>query len=51
MKIDSNELRREIDKLFSEMGWISKADVKRVIDELERKSYRQSEVCAIVDKM
>lgn len=36
--IDANELRREIDKLFSEMGWISKADVKRVIDELERKS-------------
>ena len=38
MKIDANELRREIDKLFSEMGWISKADVKRVIDELERKA-------------
>ena len=51
MKIDSNELRREIDNLFSEMGWISKADVKRVIDELERESYRQSEVCAIVDKL
>lgn len=38
MKIDSNELRKEINKLYSEMGWISKEDVKKVIDELERSS-------------
>ena len=51
MKIESNELRKEINKLHSEMGWISKDDVKKVIDKLERESYEQSEVCAIVDKL
>ena len=51
MKIDSHELRKEINKLHSEMGWISKDEVKKVIDKLERESYEQSEVCAIVDKL
>ena len=35
MKIESNELRRRINKLFSEMGWISKEEVMKIIDELE----------------
>lgn len=51
MKIDVHELRREINKLYSEMGWISKEDVKKVIDKLEQKSYEQSRVCVIVDKL
>ena len=51
MKIDSRELRRRINKLFSEMGWISKEEVMKVIDELEWDSQTQSEVCAIVDKL
>ena len=51
MKIDSHELRKELNKLYSEMGWIKKDEVKRIIEELERESYEQSEVCAIVDKL
>ena len=51
MKIDSLALRREINKLHSEMGWISKDDVKKVIDKLEQESYKQSEVYAIVNKL
>ena len=43
MKIDANELRREINKLYSEMGWISKTDVKNVIDKLERKPCKKEE--------
>ena len=35
MQIDSRELRRRINKLYSEMGWISKAEVIKIIDELE----------------
>ena len=51
MKIDSNELRKEINKLHSEMGFVSKEEVKKVIDKLERESYKQSKVCAIVDTL
>ena len=51
MKIDSNELRKEINKLHSEMGWISKEEVKKIIDKLERESYKHSKVCAIVDSL
>ena len=51
MQIDSRELRRRINKLFSEMGWISKEEVMKVIDDLEWDSQKQSEVCAIVDKL
>lgn len=49
MKIDSNELRKEINKLHSEMGWISKDDIKKVINKLEQETYKQSEVYAIVN--
>ena len=45
MKIDSHELRKEINKLHSEIGWISKDDVKKVIDKLEQKSNRQQGPC------
>ena len=43
MKIEVNELRKEINKLHSEMGWISKEDVKKVIDNLEQKTRSESE--------
>ena len=51
MKIETYELRLRINQLHSEMGWIKKDEVKRIIEELERESYEQSEVCAIVDKL
>lgn len=51
MKIESNEIRKEINKLHSEMGWISKEEVKKIIDKLERESYKQFKVCAIVDTL
>ena len=51
MKIDVNELRKEINKLHSEMGWISKDDVKKVIDELEEKARSESEFYQILDTL
>ena len=51
MKIDSNELRKEINKLHSEMGWISKADVKKVINELEEKARSESEFHQMLDTL
>ena len=51
MKIDANELRKEINKLYSEMGWVSKADVKKVIDELEEKAYTESEFYEILETL
>ena len=44
MKIDSQALRREINRLHSEIGWISKDAVKKIIDKLERESYEQPKV-------
>lgn len=38
MKIWVYELRREINKLHSEMGMISKEEVKKIIDELEEEA-------------
>lgn len=37
MKIESNELRKEINKLYSEMGQINKKSVEKIIEELEEK--------------
>ena len=51
IKIEAHELRARINKLYSEMGWISKEEVMKVIDDLEWDSQKQSEVCAIVDKL
>ena len=35
MKIDSNELRQELNKLHKEMGWVSIEEVKKIIKKLE----------------
>ena len=35
MKIESNELRQKINKLHSEMGFVSKSAVNKIINELE----------------
>lgn len=52
MKIDANELRKEIDKLHTEEGcWISKNDVKRVIKRLEEKARSESEFYQILDTL
>ena len=52
MKIEANELRKEIDKLHSEKGWwISKNDVKKVIDKLEQKARSESKFHQILDTL
>ena len=51
MKIDANELRKEINKLYSEMGWISKTDVKNIIDKLERKARSESEFYHLLEAL
>lgn len=51
MKIESNELRKEINKLHSEMGFISKEDVKKIIDELEEKTHSESEFYQMLDTL
>ena len=51
MKIESNELRQKINKLYSEMGYISKQDVKEVIKELEDKARSESEFHQILDTL
>ena len=51
MQIDSNELRRRINKLNSEMGLINKEEIKKLIEELERESYKQSEFYQMLDKL
>ena len=51
MKIDSNELRKEINKLHSEMGFVSKEEVKKVIDELEEKTRSESEFYQMLDTL
>ena len=51
MKIDSNELRKEINELYSEMGWISKNEVKKVIDKLEEKARSESEFYQILETL
>ena len=51
MKIESNELRKEINKLHSEMGFVSKDEVKKIIDELEEKTRSESEFYQILDTL
>ena len=51
MKIESNELRKEINKLHSEMGLVSKTDVKKVIDELEEKTRSESEFYQMLETL
>ena len=35
MKIESNELKQELNKLHSEMGWVNTEEVKKIIKKLE----------------
>ena len=35
MKIESNELIQELNKLHSEMGWVNIEEVKKIIKKLE----------------
>ena len=51
MKIESNELRKEINKLHAEMGQISKDEVKKIIDELEEKARSESEFFQMLDTL
>lgn len=40
MKIDSHRLRQELNKIYCEMGWVSKGDVIKAIEEIEREEKR-----------
>ena len=51
MKIESNELLKEINKLHSEMGLVSKADIARVIEELEEKACSESEFYQMLETL
>ena len=51
MKIDSNELRKEINKLNSEMGMISKTEVKKIINDLEEKTRSESQFYQMLDTL
>lgn len=51
MKIDANELRKEINKLHSEMGFVNKDEVKKVIDKLEQETRSESEFYQILDTL
>lgn len=51
MKIDANELRKEINKLHSEMGFVSKDEVKKVIDKLEQEARSKSEFYQMLDTL
>lgn len=49
--ISSIELRQKINKLHSEMGYISKQSVKKIIDELEQKARSESEFHQMLDTL
>ena len=51
MKIDSNELLKEINKLHSEMGFVSKDEVNKIIEELEEKTRSESEFYQMLDTL
>lgn len=51
MKIESNELRQRINKLHSEMGYINKKSVEKIIEELEEKARSESEFYQILDTL
>ena len=48
MKIDSIELRQGLNKLRSEMGFISKDAVKKIIKELEEKALTEEKQYVII---
>lgn len=41
MKIESNKLRQNLNKLHTEMGFVNIKDVKAIITELEKESYEE----------
>lgn len=51
MKIETYELRLRINQLHSEMGWIKKDEVKRIIEELEEKAHSESEFCQMLETL
>lgn len=51
MKIESNELRKEINKLHSEMGHINKKSVEKIIEKLEEKARSESEFYQMLDTL
>ena len=52
MKIDTFELRQGINKLHSEMGWVKKDEVKRIIEELEEEAIRsKTEFYEMIDAL
>ena len=44
MKIESNELRQKINKLHSEMGFVSKSAVNKIINELEVEAKKKNAI-------
>ena len=51
MKIDTFELRLKINQLHSEMGWVKKDEVKRIIEELEEKARSESEFYQMLETL
>ena len=51
MKIESNELRKELNKLNTEMGLVSIDTVKTIITNLEEKAKENSEFYQILEKL
>ena len=51
MKIEANELRKEINKLHSEMGHINKKSVEEIIKKLEEKARSESEFYQMLDTL
>lgn len=51
MKIEANELRKEINKLHAEMGQINKKSVEKIIDKLEEKTRSESEFYQMLDTL
>lgn len=51
MKIDSNELRQELNKLNAEMGLVNINTVKTIITNLENKTKENSEFYQFLEKL
>ena len=51
MKIEANELRKEINKLYSEMGQINEKCVEEIIKKLEEKARSESEFYQMLDTL
>ena len=51
MKIESNELRQEVNKLFSEIDWINKNGVEKIIEKLEEKARAESEFYQMLETL